>query len=114
MSEDYEIKQAPLEWDYVPKFRGNDKRDSPGVAKLRQLTTREMNQCIKIRATGPEVDEARILECGLVELSGFSVSGKPLKTAKDILDTAGLYGLFVELWTEIQSGCTLSEQDSKN
>jgi len=114
MSEENDFKLGALEWDYIPTFRGNDKKDEPGKAKLRQLTTREMNQCIKIRATGPEISEDKILECGLVELSGFKVNGEDIKTADDVLDSPGLYNLFTELWVEIQSGNILPEQDSKN
>ena len=112
--EDHEITTGALEWEFIPTFKGNDKSNKPFIAKLRQLTTREMNQCIKIRQTGPEINEEKILEYGLVEMVGFKVNGKPIKTANEIMDTPGLYGLFTELWVEIQSGNVLPEQDSKN
>ena len=111
---DHEITTGALEWEFTPTFKGNDKSSKPFIARLRQLTTREMNQCIKIRPTGPEINGEKILECGLVEMVDFKVNGKQLKTADDILDTPGLYGLFTELWVEIQSGNVLPEQDSKN
>ena len=114
MSEENDFKLGALEWEYIPTFQGNDKKETPGKAKLRQLTTREMNQCIKIRSSGPEVNEEKILECGLVELTDFKVNGVEIKTAADLLDTPGLYTLFTDLWVEIQTGNILPEQDSKN
>ena len=112
--EDYEIKTGDLEWEFIPEFQGNDKKENPFTAKLRQLTTREMNQCIKIRSDGPEINGEKFLQYGLVEIVRLKVNGKEIKTADDILNTQKLYGLFMELWVEIQNGNSLTEQDSKN
>ena len=112
--EDYEIKQAPLEWEYVPKFRGNDKRTEPFTVTLKQLSTRQVNGAIEITVEGPKVNYEKIFINGLVKVNRFKVDGKQIVTADDILDTPGLYPLFTELTVEIQNGNLILDTDLKN
>ena len=112
--EDHEITTGALEWDYIPEWKGNDKKENPIVAHLRLLTTRETNRCINITGTGPDINKEKVFEYGVVSISGLKAGDKELTTAKQVLDTAGYYGLFQELWIEILHRNNLAEQDSKN
>ncbi len=108
----FDVELGAPEWDYTPKFKGNDKADKPGSVRLRLLSVEEQEECLGF---GAKLDRAKMFTYGVVEFKGFSVRGKPIKTAADVLETQGqLYGLFAEVWIEINNKLFLSEGEVKN
>ena len=107
----YEIQLGEREYDYYPDWKDNLKRKEL-KARLRLITTSELESAIDY--VSGTVNRRAIVEKGLIELSGLKVDDKEIKTTEDILDTPGLFSLYVDIFAEINSQSRLTEEESKN
>ncbi len=109
MSEGYDVKLGDLEWDFVPEYG-----DGKITAHLRQLTVEECEGCLTMSVSQP-LDRAKMVKLGLKGLDGFSVDGKAIKTAKDLLAAPqGVLPLYTEVFIAIREGSTVTEDEAKN
>ncbi len=109
MGEGYNVKLGDLEWDFVPVYG-----DGKITAHLRQLTVEECESCLTMSVSQP-LDRAKMITLGLEGLDDFSVDGKAIKTAADILSAPqGVLPLYTELFIAIRNGNTVTEDESKN
>ena len=92
----YELKLGEREYDYYPDWRGNKKRKEL-TARLRLITTDQLEEAV----VAGGIDRRKVVGDGLIGLTGLKVDGKEIKTVQDILDTPGLFPLYVDLFIEI-------------
>ena len=107
-----ELEIGTFEYDYYPDFLDNAKKKTV-VAKLKMITTGELEGAINPANPGM-VDRKAVVEAGLKELQGLKVNGKEIKTVEDILATPKLFGLYVDLFVEINSKGNLTQEEIKN
>ena len=111
MSESYDVKIGPDEWDFVPEFGAGKIK-----CKLRQLTVEEMDDCLDIFASNPakRFSKPKMVAYGLKKISGLTVGGKPVKDAEGLMAAPKqLSNLFMEVWTEIQTGSKVTAEEKK-
>jgi len=106
MGETYDVPIGKETWDLVPVY-GEGKI----TVHLRQLTVEEYADCVDQNG----LDRTKMLRYGLMGIDGLSVGGTPVTNAEELLAAKqDLYKLYMEIWVELYTGSTISEDERKN
>ena len=93
------------EFEYIPVFNNNRKKDKPMVARFRYLTTPEREKFIKsdtviingVARTETKIAHSGILKASLLSLTDCVVNKVAITNAKELLAYEGLSQLCVEM-----------------
>jgi hypothetical protein len=105
------------EEEYVPQWNGNVEEDEPVKFTLSYLTTADRDACIPVDFNEEgefhlKPDYRKLFTKGVRRIEGLYVNDKPIKTPLEVLNTPGLYELYMEVATHL---LTMNvRRDSKN
>lgn len=99
------------EFDYTPEWNDNQQADEPVVVHCRYLTAGERDKIIYPVITNRdgemetriEADRRAIIEKGVLSIDNLEINGRPIKTAKDLIEQRGLGELYQEIAMELIS-----------
>jgi hypothetical protein len=90
------------EVDYTPDWMGNSANEEPFHVRIKILTYEERQKAMTVTlrtGQGAEITQnfSEAVRIGVVSVTGLTVSGKPIKTATEIVETPGLTALVDEV-----------------
>lgn len=96
------------EFEYIPNWNDNKKDNDPIKFYIRDLTTAERDDYVKFKLVdgkdpGAEADLQKIFSKCVQRIENLEVEGEKIETARKLLDTPGLWALFLEVATHIST-----------